>query len=232
VVAAVVVWACVWSLCLTVLQSGAAQRSARGALDLLVIAAAAACGAALLRGRRQVRIPAAILATLVGSYGLWYLIAVRNSYSVLELQGPWPYVRTALAFGSVAVLVLVPSDRTAQAVPSLMDSSCAVGFFVILAEHVIFIGGPILATAMIYRRLHGFPYGWTNFLTQVSIVKPEAAPLVPGFVQLPYVAATVTLAFLLGRKRFMQGAILGAIVTFVLNLVGCLAVGAVLSRIR
>ena len=95
-----------------------------------------------------------------------------------------------------------------------------VGFLILLALHVVFVGGPTLLSGVALQAPEGnlsnlVALGeWTGF-------KREAGPLLIGIVQLFYVIPAVLLALKLRRPAVAKGIVWGAVVTFVVNLGGC-----------
>lgn len=95
-----------------------------------------------------------------------------------------------------------------------------VGFLILVALHVVFIGGPTLLSGVALQAPDGnlsnlVALGeWTGF-------KREAAPLLIGIVQLFYVIPAVLLTLKLRYPAVAKGIVWGAVVTFLLNLGGC-----------
>jgi len=105
-----------------------------------------------------------------------------------------------------------------------------VGFLILLALHVVFVGGPTLLSGMALQAPDGnlsnlVALGeWTGF-------KREAAPLLIGIVQLFYVIPAVLLTLKLRYPVVAKGIVWGAVVTFVVNLAGCGVMWYGLSKI-
>ncbi|MGE3179699.1 MAG: hypothetical protein AB7O32_19655 [Vicinamibacterales bacterium] len=105
-----------------------------------------------------------------------------------------------------------------------------VGFLILLALHVVFIGGPTLLSGVALQAPDGnlsnlVALGeWTGF-------KREAGPLLIGIVQLFYVVPAVLLTLKLRRPAVATGIVWGAVATFVVNMAGCGVMWYGLSKI-
>ena len=105
-----------------------------------------------------------------------------------------------------------------------------VGFLILVALHVVFVGGPTLLAGVALRAPDG------NLANLVALgewtgLKREAGPLLIGIVQLFYVIPAVLLSLKLRHPEVAKGIVWGAVVTFVLNLAGCGLMFYGLSRI-
>jgi hypothetical protein len=90
-----------------------------------------------------------------------------------------------------------------------------VGVLLLVAMHALLAFGPFAL---------GLPAMWAG-------LKPEAAPLLIGVVQLFYVIPATLLALKLGHPAVALGIVKGAGVTFLLNLGACALFISQLSRI-
>ncbi len=105
-----------------------------------------------------------------------------------------------------------------------------VGFVILLALHVVFVGGPTLLAGVPLQAPDGnlsnlVALGeWTGF-------KREAGPLLIGIVQLFYVIPAVLLTLKLRHPAVAKGIVWGAVVTFVVNMAGCGVMWYGLSKI-
>jgi len=94
------------------------------------------------------------------------------------------------------------------------------GFLILLALHVVFIGGPTLLAGVPLQAPDG---NLSNLvvLGEWTGLKREAGPLLIGIVQLFYVVPAVLLTLKLRRPAVATGIVWGAVVTFVVNMAGC-----------
>jgi hypothetical protein len=103
------------------------------------------------------------------------------------------------------------------------------GFILTMAMHVVFVVGPSVVWHVLAR--WGVPVAYRfGRILEWSGFKHEAAPLLVGIVQIPYVVVAMLVLIAVGRGRIAVGVLIGAVFTFLLNAAACVALLGLLAK--